>query len=234
MRTINGGASDAAEKWLRSCNSCTPSVDARGKQENLQPLFFGGRKTQVVEESCKTLASLPDIQSLHSATHKSLNSLRFCLRVVIYIYINTEGLLLTSRFTSPLLSSGALRNFKRIAETIFFSLPFILFSKMCPSKPSKCNAPIEAEFPDGENTKMKRQQKHSTTTRSDLFHRFDPRGCFEKAGVEAITDYSPCYMFEGLPVQTHTHTHTKVYPDTAGVWRPGPQSPPSQYSDSDQ
>lgn len=67
-------------------------------------------------------ADLTDIQSLHSPTHKSLNSLRFCLRVVIYIYVNTEELLveLTSRFTYPLLSSRAQRDFESIAETIFF------------------------------------------------------------------------------------------------------------------
>lgn len=36
-------------------------------------------------------ADLTDVQSLRSPAHKSLNSLRFCLRVVIYIYVKHGG-----------------------------------------------------------------------------------------------------------------------------------------------
>lgn len=45
-------------------------------------------------------ADLADIQSLHSPTNKSLNSLSFCLLVVIYIDTDTEELLVGSLMCS--------------------------------------------------------------------------------------------------------------------------------------
>lgn len=69
-------------------------------------------------------ADLTDIQSLQSPTDKSLNSQSFCLHVVIYIYIDTEELLVElTRFTSPLLSSREQRDFVLLRP---FFLPMLL------------------------------------------------------------------------------------------------------------
>lgn len=112
MRTISG---DAAEEWTHSCSTCTR---ARAYEEHRTTATFLWWQEDTGRGGELQDADLTDSQSLHSHTHKSLESQSFCLHGVIYIYTDAEELLGESTSFTNLLSTSTVQR-DSIAETTF-------------------------------------------------------------------------------------------------------------------